>query len=143
MWRVQARNEELARKSAAISEEDLEAMRGEFEARLGAAERKVYALTKERDALRRGADKLNSANDLVKEKDAIIQQVSAPLVPGIFFHLLDLKCFCFHDTADPAKSGSFDCRFSSMSGCGRSCCAQRCWAEYGMRRCAKRVAVRR
>ena len=49
-------------------------MRAEFEARLGAADRKVYALTKERDALRRGADKLNSANDLVKEKDAIIQQ---------------------------------------------------------------------
>ena len=71
---LQARNEELARKSAAISEEDLEAVRAEFEARLGAAERKVYALSKERDALRRGADKLNSANDLVKEKDAIIQQ---------------------------------------------------------------------
>ena len=74
---AQARNEELARKAAAISEEDLEAMRAEFEARLGAADRKVYALTKERDALRRGADKLNSANDLIKEKDAIIQQVRA------------------------------------------------------------------
>ncbi len=71
---LQAKNEELARKSAAISEEDMEAVRAEFEARLGAADRKVYALTKERDALRRGADKLNSANDLVKEKDAIIQQ---------------------------------------------------------------------
>lgn len=53
-------------------------MRAEFESRLGAAERKVYALTKERDALRRGADKLNSVNDLVKEKDAIIQQVPCP-----------------------------------------------------------------
>ena len=52
-------------------------MRAEAEARLGAAERKVYALTKERDALRRGADKLVSANDLVKEKDAIIQQARA------------------------------------------------------------------
>ncbi|BDA43326.1 TATA element modulatory factor at C-terminar half [Coccomyxa sp. Obi] len=72
---LMARNEELALKSAAISEEDLEAMRAEFESRLGAAERKVYALTKERDALRRGTDKLNSINDLVKEKDAIIQQV--------------------------------------------------------------------
>ena len=70
----QAKNEELARKSAAISEEDMEAVRAEFEARLGAADRKVYALTKERDALRRGADRLNSAHDLVKEKDAIIQQ---------------------------------------------------------------------
>lgn len=71
---LQAKNEELARKSAAISEEDLDSVRAEFEARLGVADRKVYALTKERDALRRGADKLNSANDLVKEKDAIIQQ---------------------------------------------------------------------
>ena len=52
-------------------------MRAEFEARLGAADRKVYALTKERDALRRGADKLVSANDLIKEKDAIIQQARA------------------------------------------------------------------
>ena len=74
---TQARNEALARKAAAISEEDLEAVRGEAEARLGAAERKVYALTKERDALRRGADRLVSANDLVKEKDAIIQQARA------------------------------------------------------------------
>ena len=52
-------------------------MRAEAEARLGVAERKVYALTKERDALRRGADRLLSANDLVKEKDAIIQQARA------------------------------------------------------------------
>jgi hypothetical protein len=80
----QAKNEELARKSAAISEEDLESMRAEFEERLGAAERKVYALTKERDALRRGTEKLNSANDLVKEKDAIIQQVLlAPVRTGL------------------------------------------------------------
>ncbi len=57
----------------------MEAVRAEFEARLGAADRKVYALTKERDALRRGADKLNSANDLVKEKDAIIQQAGPAL----------------------------------------------------------------
>ncbi len=57
-------------------------MRAEFEARLGAVDRKVYALTKERDALRRGADKLNSANDLVKEKDAIIQQAGlSPYMP--------------------------------------------------------------
>ena len=72
---MQARNEELARKSAAVSEQDLEAMRAEFHARMEAAERKVYALTKEREALRRGTDKLSSANDLLKEKDAIIQQV--------------------------------------------------------------------
>ena len=71
----QARNEELARKTAAVSEEDLEAMRAEFQARLEGADRKVYALTKERDALRRGTDKLSSANDLLKEKDAIIKQV--------------------------------------------------------------------
>ena len=71
----QARNEDLARSAAALSEQDAETMRLEFEARLGAAERKVYALTKERDALRRGAEKHASVADLVKEKDAIIQQV--------------------------------------------------------------------
>ena len=72
---LQSHNEELARKSAAISEEDFEAMRAEFQGRLETAERKVYALTKERDALRRGTDKLSSANDLLKEKDSIISQV--------------------------------------------------------------------
>lgn len=38
------------------------------------AHAQVYALTKERDALRRNSERLNSATDLVKEKDAIIQQ---------------------------------------------------------------------
>lgn len=71
---LQARNEELARKSAAISEEDLDAMRTEFEARLGATERKVYALTKERDALRQKANKVDGQNELVREKDDIIRQ---------------------------------------------------------------------
>jgi hypothetical protein len=41
----------------------------------------VYALTKERDALRRNAERLNSANDLVREKDAIIQQVACSRRP--------------------------------------------------------------
>lgn len=54
-------------------------MRAEFEARLAAADRKVYALTKERDALRRGNEKLGTVTDLLKEKDAIISQVRAPL----------------------------------------------------------------
>ncbi len=69
-------------------------MRVEFESRLGAAERKVYALTKERDALRRGADKLNSVNDLVKEKDAIIQQVPSQAVKDYISWgaLLILRC---------------------------------------------------
>ena len=70
----QARNEELARKAAAVSEEDMDAVRAECEARLGAAERKVYALTKERDALRRGAERLTGVSDLVREKDDIIKQ---------------------------------------------------------------------
>ncbi len=64
----------MARKSAAISEEDLNAMRTEFEARLGATERKVYALTKERDALRQKANKVDGHNELVREKDEIIRQ---------------------------------------------------------------------
>lgn len=38
---MQAKNEELARKSHALSEEDFEAMRAEFQSRLEAAERKV------------------------------------------------------------------------------------------------------
>ena len=41
----------------------------------------VYALTKERDALRRNSERLNSATDLVKEKDAIIQQARQTLQP--------------------------------------------------------------
>ena len=72
---VQRKNEELARSKAKVSEEDLETMRGEFEQRLADATRKVYAITKERDALRRGSDKLSSVNELIKEKDSIIQQV--------------------------------------------------------------------
>ena len=40
----QARNEELVQKAAAVSEEDMNAIRAECEARLGAAERKVRAL---------------------------------------------------------------------------------------------------
>ena len=38
---MQEKNEELALKSARISEQDLEEMRTEFETRLGTAERKV------------------------------------------------------------------------------------------------------
>lgn len=72
----QARNEELARKSAKASEEDIKQLTEEMEARLGASERKVYALTKEREMLRRGNEKLASANDLLKEKDNIIAQVT-------------------------------------------------------------------
>lgn len=72
---VQGRNEELARKSAKASEEDIKTLTDEYEARIGASERKVYALTKERDMLKRGQDKLTSATDLVKEKDSIIAQV--------------------------------------------------------------------
>ena len=71
----QARNEELARKSAKASEEDIQQLTEEYEVRLGAAERKVYALTKERDMLKRGTEKLSSATDLLKEKDNIIAQV--------------------------------------------------------------------
>ena len=71
---VQERNEELARKSAKASEEDIKTLTDEYEVRLGVSERKVYALSKERDMLKRGQDKLTSANDLVKEKDHIIAQ---------------------------------------------------------------------
>lgn len=39
--RLMARNEELVRKAAAVSEEDMDAVRAECEARLGAAERKA------------------------------------------------------------------------------------------------------
>lgn len=73
---MQAKNEELVTKAAKVSEEDMAAVQAECERRLGAAERKAYALAKERDALRRGSDKLSSANDLLKEKDNIIAQVS-------------------------------------------------------------------
>ena len=76
---LQARNEELARKASKTSEEDVKLLTDEFEARVGAAERKVYALSKERDMLRRNAEKLNSATDLVKEKDNIIAQVQTLL----------------------------------------------------------------
>ncbi len=72
---IQERNEELARKSAKASEEDIKTLTDEFEARMGVSERKVYALTKERDMLKRGQEKLTSATDLVKEKDNIIAQV--------------------------------------------------------------------
>ncbi|KAK9864159.1 hypothetical protein WJX84_002054, partial [Apatococcus fuscideae] len=72
---LQKKNEELARSKAKVSEEDLETMRAEFEHRLAESTRKVYAITKERDALRRGSDKLSSVNELIKEKDSIIQQV--------------------------------------------------------------------
>lgn len=72
---MQDKNAELAMKAHKVSEEDMEALRAEFEERLGAAERKVYVLTKERDALRRGSEKLSASNDLLKEKDTIIQQV--------------------------------------------------------------------
>lgn len=71
----QERNEELARKSAKASEEDIKTLTDEYEVRLGTSERKVYALTKERDMLKRGQEKLTSATDLVKEKDNIIAQV--------------------------------------------------------------------
>jgi hypothetical protein len=40
---AQAKNEELAQRSAGSSAEELEAMQAEFEARLGAAERKARA----------------------------------------------------------------------------------------------------
>lgn len=66
----------MARKSAKASEEDIKTLTDEYEVRLGASERKVYALTKERDMLKRGQEKLTSANDLIKEKDSIIAQVS-------------------------------------------------------------------
>ncbi|GLI69265.1 hypothetical protein VaNZ11_013798, partial [Volvox africanus] len=72
---LQTRNEELALRTAGLSEADFEAVRSEFEQRLAAAERKVYALTKERDALRKGAEKLADYGALVKEKDDIIKQV--------------------------------------------------------------------
>ena len=75
MWRMQARNEELARKASKASEEDIKTLTDEYEARLGAAERKVYALSKERDMLKRGTEKLSSATETLKEKDNIIAQV--------------------------------------------------------------------
>lgn len=71
---IKAKNEELARPVMEL-EKDHEELRKEFEQRLGSAERKIYALTKERDALKRGSVKLMSANELLKEKDDIIQQV--------------------------------------------------------------------
>ena len=118
---LQARNEELARKSAAISEEDLEAVRAEFEARLGAAERKVYALSKERDALRRGADKLNSANDLVKEKDAIIQQAgpaphTSPRVQGTEHGPCAQRLFVWHRMQILALKPSLTPCIQAMAG---------------------------
>eukprot|EP00803_Ostreobium_quekettii_P008079 evm.model.scf_194.7 EVM.evm.TU.scf_194.7 scf_194:69068-76365(+) len=69
---LQAQNEELELHAKELEDDSLQK---EFEQRLGAAERKVYALTKERDALKRGSGKLTSANELLKEKDDIIQQV--------------------------------------------------------------------
>lgn len=63
---TQEKNQQLARRTAKLSEDDFEQLRGEFEERLAAAERKCYALTKERDALRRGTEKLSSANELLK-----------------------------------------------------------------------------
>lgn len=85
----QARNEELARKAAKASEEDIKQLTEEYETRLGTAERKVYALTKERDALRRGNEKLTSATDLLKEKDNIIAQVTLPALLHSLAHCSD------------------------------------------------------
>ncbi len=82
----QGRNEELARKAAKTSEEDIKTLTDEYEARLGAAERKVYALTKERDMLKRGQEKLTSATDLVKEKDSIIAQVQHLVASSLILH---------------------------------------------------------
>ena len=75
VWGMQAKNEELARKAAKASEEDIKTLTDEYEARLGTAERKVYALSKERDMLKRGTEKLSSATETLKEKDNIIAQV--------------------------------------------------------------------
>ena len=44
--------------------------------RLSAAERRAYALQKERDSLKRQVDKLNGLNDVIRERDMTIQQVS-------------------------------------------------------------------
>lgn len=91
----QGRNEELARKAAKTSEEDIKTLTDEYEARLGAAERKVYALTKERDMLKRGQEKLTSATDLVKEKDSIIAQVTQLVAFSLLLHppnFLSLWC---------------------------------------------------
>jgi xanthine dehydrogenase molybdopterin-binding subunit B len=70
---VQAKNAELARRTAKLSEDDYEQLRVEFEERLAAAERKAYALAKERDALRRGTEKLNSVNELLKVLATLIR----------------------------------------------------------------------
>ena len=41
MLYLQAKNEELAQRAVGVSQEELDATRAEFEARLGAAERKA------------------------------------------------------------------------------------------------------
>lgn len=79
---LQDRNEQLALKSAALSEADFESVRGEFEQRLAAAERKVYALTKERDALRKGAEKLTESHNIIREREETIKQVGRPVGPA-------------------------------------------------------------
>ena len=93
---MQERNEELARKSAKASEEDIKTLTDEYEARFGASERKVYALTKERDMLRRGQEKLSSATDLVKEKDNIIAQVLDQACAASKAYLQALRCVRNH-----------------------------------------------
>lgn len=50
-------------------------MRRQFEERLANAERRIYALNKERDALQRGSAQAHDKDDVIKEKDAIIEEV--------------------------------------------------------------------
>ncbi|KFM25700.1 Golgin candidate 5 [Auxenochlorella protothecoides] len=71
------RNEELALKAAAVSQQDVEELERDFSARLAAAERKAYALTKERDMLRRSCEQTTALQDKLKEKDEMIQEVMA------------------------------------------------------------------
>ncbi|KAL6771040.1 hypothetical protein ACKKBF_B33680 [Auxenochlorella protothecoides x Auxenochlorella symbiontica] len=75
--RLTQRNEELALKAAAVSQQDVEELERDFSARLAAAERKAYALTKERDMLRRSCEQTTALQDKLKEKDEMIQEVMA------------------------------------------------------------------
>lgn len=65
----------MERSGLAVTQEDHDAMRNEFEDLLKKAESKISTLVKERDTLRQNIAEFSNKDTIIKEKDQIITEV--------------------------------------------------------------------
>lgn len=75
LLQLQERNEVLERSALAVSKEEYEMRCRSYEERLQVAENRIYSLTKERDNLLQNSTNHVEKDQIIKEKDEMIEEV--------------------------------------------------------------------